>query len=233
VIRREGPRGPLRVADLYLACGCALRHEKAIAVFEQRYIATVDRGVARLRLAPWALDETKQRLRARLLLSPDGTAGGRIADYTGQGDLSAWVRAAAIRVALRVLEQPKHQVHTDSAVLKAVVAPGQDLELEYLKRRHAADLEDALRDALASLPVRDRNLLRYYYAKNVGIDGVAVIYHVHRATAARRIRKTTEQLLENARGVLATTLHADRSEISSMLRLIESRIGAAFQRALA
>jgi len=70
-------------------------------------------------------------------------------------------------------------------------------------------------------------------SENLGIDGVAVIYRVHRATAARRIRKTTERLLGSARDLLSARLRADRAEISSMLRLIESRIGGAFQRALA
>jgi RNA polymerase sigma-70 factor (ECF subfamily) len=233
VIARQGPRGALRVGELYLACACALGNERAIAIFEERYIGAVDRAVARLKLPDWALDETKQRLRARLLLPSEGMAGGRIADYTGQGDLFAWVRVAAIRVALRVVERSQGRVERDSAVLRAVVAPGEDLELEYLKRRHAADLERALREALGALPVRERNMMRYYYAKNAGIDGVAALYRVHRATAARRIRRTTEQLLANTRGILASKLKADRREISSMLRLLGSRINTVFHRVLA
>jgi RNA polymerase sigma-70 factor, ECF subfamily len=232
VVRKEGSRGPLRASDLYLACACALGDARAIALFEETYIAGVDRALARLRLPAAAIDETKQRLRARLLV-PRGHAAGHIADYLGTGDLAAWVRAAAIRVALRVIEQPEAHVETDSAVLRAVAAPEQDLELEYLKRRYTADLEAALREAFVALPVRDRNLLRYYYAKNLGIDGVAVVYHVHRATAARQIRRATERLSESAREVLASSLKTDRREISSMLRLIQSRITAAFQRALA
>jgi hypothetical protein len=55
---------------------------------------------------------------------------------------------------------------------------------------------------------------------------------VHRATAARRVRRTTVQLVESARELLAARLHADRGEVSSLLRLIESRINVIFQRAL-
>jgi RNA polymerase sigma-70 factor (ECF subfamily) len=233
VIARDRPRGALRAGDLYLACACTLGNERALAIFEERYIGAVDRAVARLDLPEWALDETKQRLRVRLLLSSEGRVGGRIADYTGQGDLFAWVRTAAIRIALRVVKRSHLHADTDSAVLRALVAPGDDVELEYLRRRNAADLERALREALAALPVRDRNMLRYYYAKKVGIDGVAVLCRVHRATAARRIRRTTEQLLARARDSLATTHKAERGEISTMLRELESCVGAVLQCALA
>ena len=95
----------LRTADLYLTCACASNEPHALEVFEKKVLPAVDRALARLSLSSAAIDETKQVLRRRFFVGVDGAAP-RIAAYAGRGDLRSWVRAAAVRAALRVIRRP-------------------------------------------------------------------------------------------------------------------------------
>jgi RNA polymerase sigma-70 factor (ECF subfamily) len=223
----------LHTDDLYLACACATAAPGAIEVFEARHLATVDHAVAAARAPGWAVDEVKQVLRCRFFLPGPGGGSGSIEDYSGHGSLKSWVSAAAIHAAFRVLATPKRQADVDSVVLKAISAPGDDLELEYLKRRCAGQLEGALRDAFASLTPRDRNILRCYHLEGAGIDGVAALYRVHRVTASRWVKRVTEELHERTRARLVESSRATRSEISSLLRLIQSQVDAVVRSVLA
>jgi len=216
--------GKLRFEDLYLACACARTSpvtERAIALFEVRYLGEVDRALRRV--APSVVDETKQVLRRRFFVSEDGEAP-RIAEYTGRGDLKAWVRAAAVRAAWRVARKPKGQTEVESHVFRAVAAAGDDLELDYLKRRYQGEFEEALREAFRALPVRDRNVSRYYYGKGLSIDAIGALYRVHRSTVARWLNRITASLVEITRKKMMDRLGANRAEVSSLVRMLESRI---------
>jgi RNA polymerase sigma-70 factor (ECF subfamily) len=108
--------------------------------------------------------------------------------------------------------------------MRAAVAGGDDLELDYLKRRYLHDFEGALRDAFAALPERDRAVNRYYYGHGLGIDAIGAIYRVHRSTAARWVNGATDSLILGTRRLLMDRLGANRSEVSSIVRLLQSRL---------
>jgi RNA polymerase sigma-70 factor (ECF subfamily) len=221
----------LHASDLYLACACARGDEDAIARFEERLLARVEPALLRLNLPAWAIDETKQVLRCRFFL--EGVRGGAIADFSGHGALQAWVTAAAVHAVFRVVRTPKKQTEADSVVIKAVSAPGDDLELDYLKRRYAGEFEAALRDVFASLGARERNVLRAYHLAGTGIDGVAALYRVHRVTAWRWVRAITTDLLARTRTELLALTNGNGSEVSSVLRLIQSQLDAIVRGVLA
>lgn len=225
------PLTALRTADLYLACACASSEPHALAVFEQAMMADVNRALGKLSMTDATIDETKQVLRRRFFLSVDGAAP-RIADYGGRGDLRSWVRAAAVRAALRVVRRPKGEVHVESSVMRAVPAQADDLELDYMKRRYRTEFEEALREVFAALPTRERNLVRYYFGEGLSIDALGVLYGVHRATAARQVKRVTNALMNGARKVLTARLHANREEMSSILRMIQSQLDTSLRAVL-
>jgi RNA polymerase sigma-70 factor (ECF subfamily) len=210
----------LKASDLYLACACARGDARAIARFEVRYLGEVDRA---LRASATTIDETKQVLRRRFFVSEDG-APPRIVEYSGRGDLKAWVRAAAVRAGWRVDRKPKGQTDVESHVFRALAAAGDDLELDYLKRRYLVEFEAALREAFRALPVRDRNVSRYYYGKGLGIDAIGGLYRVHRSTVARWLNAITASLVDTTRKKMMERLGADRAEVQSLVRMLESRI---------
>ena len=218
----ESLRG-LRVRDLYIACACSAGDAKAVSAFERAYLHEVDDVLGRMGISTAVRDDTKQILRRRFFLAEEGNPP-RITEYSGYGDLNRWVRASAVRAALRIVRESKKFVGVDDSVLESLATPSQDLELDFLKRTYGATFEVALRESFAALAPRDRNLLRYYFGKGLSIDDLSVLYRVHRATTARRIQKANSALVSNTRNRLAMLLGIPRADVSSILRLIWSQI---------
>jgi len=230
VTQRLGPEevASARAADLYLACACSRGDARAMALFDARYMCEVERALASARFSAVSIDETKQVLRQRFLVSANDKPP-RITEYSGRGDLKAWVRAAAVRAAIRVERRPKGETDVESHVFRGVAAAGDDLELDYLKRRYVVEFGEALRDAFLGLPARDRNICRYYYAEGLGIDAIGVLYRVHRSTAARWLNQITTALVEATRKRMMEKLGADRAEVASLVKMLESRIDVALR----
>jgi len=226
----EDALSKLRMADLYLACACASGDARALAQFETHCMPEVARALKNA--APENVDETKQVLRRRFFVSEDGDPPA-IAEYLGRGDLKGWVRAAAARASWRVARKPKGQTDVESAVFRAVAAAGDDLELDYLKRRYQAEFAAALKDAFRALPVRDRNVIRLYYGKGLSIDAIGAMHDVHRATVARWVNRIAGELVEATRKQMMERLGANRGEVSSLVRMLESRIDMALRAVVA
>jgi RNA polymerase sigma-70 factor (ECF subfamily) len=216
----------LHAADLHLACACVAGLDRAILAFERCCFPGVDAVLARMRLPESARDEVKQVLRHRFFVG-EAARPGRIVDYSGRGDLGRWVRVSAVRIAFRVAREAKASLGDGETVLAAIAAPSQDLELAFLKRTYGEAFEIALREAMASLDPRDRNLLRYHYAKGLSIDELGALYRIHRATAARRLQKVCAELFTRTRARLATNLGISGRDVSSLLRLVQSEIETA------
>jgi RNA polymerase sigma-70 factor (ECF subfamily) len=93
--------------------------------------------------------------------------------------------------------------------------------------------ERAFAEAVALLPARDRNLLRFHLIDRLGIDQIAAIYHVHRATAARRLACARGALVASTRARLRCQLAIDTTELASVMRLIESVAQPSWRRVFA
>lgn len=207
------------VVDLYLACGCAQGDAAALAALERDVLPQVQRALARLRLGSDDRVEVIQVLRERMLVAKDGRRG--IAAYDGRAALATWLRVCATRLGQRHAARGSRTVDLDAALDQ--LAPGvPDPELAYLKRHYAAQFATAFGDAVASLTPRERNLLRYSVFDELGIDQIAAIYHMHRATAARQIKQARRALAEATRQRLRATLGISESELDSILRVLTS-----------
>ncbi|MDX2088236.1 MAG: sigma-70 family RNA polymerase sigma factor [Kofleriaceae bacterium] len=222
------PLSKLRTSELYLVCACAAGDVRALRYFDEHIFNEVDQGLLRVGISRDAVDDYKQDLREYLLLGHGGAAG-RIATYSGTGPLRNWVRVVAVRAALRRARQAKSHTQLDSSLLGAVAAEALDVEREYLKRRYGAAFEDALRAAFSELPPRTQTILRFYYGERLTIDKLGAMYCVHRVTASRWVRQAMEQLVEHTRLLMKRDLAATDSEITSLLRLVASRIEPVLQ----
>lgn len=218
-----GALDTLKTADMYLAAACLERIPAALEVFERQFLSMTSPVLARVRVSLDVIDEAKQVLRHRFFVGA-GNAGPKMAEYSGVGPLHAWVKVAIARAALRVARAPKHRVDADDAVLRAIPAPMNDLEVDYLKRLYGASAGEAVRVAFTRLAVRDRNLLRQYYSLGLGIDQLGAFYRVHRATAARWVLNARQELVARTRTELEQQLNIDREDLSSVLRLLQSQL---------
>ena len=113
----------LHVGDLYLACACADGLPAAHTAFEAHILPEVDQAVARMKLSPTALDEVRQRVRQRMLVAGPDTPP-KLAAYPGTGPLAAWVRAAALWLALDLQRQrASHDTPVMIAPTRMLICP--------------------------------------------------------------------------------------------------------------
>jgi RNA polymerase sigma-70 factor (ECF subfamily) len=84
-----------------------------------------------------------------------------------------------------------------------------------------------------ALAPRQRTLLRYAYVDGLGIDRIAPLFAVHRATAARWLAEARLELLRHTRKILAARLALPVEELQSLLRSVESQLHVSLARLFA
>ncbi|HWB79497.1 MAG TPA: sigma factor-like helix-turn-helix DNA-binding protein, partial [Nannocystaceae bacterium] len=102
------------------------------------------------------------------------------------------------------------------------LAAATDLEHVVLRAEARAALADALSTAVSELDAEDRALLRLHVSDQLGIDDIARLYGVHRATAARRVDRARRELGRLTRRRLATALALPPWEVESLVRIVRS-----------
>jgi RNA polymerase sigma-70 factor (ECF subfamily) len=217
--------------DIYLACACAAGDAHAIATFEHEFAPVIAAAVRRLDSAGDFVDEVTQVIRERLLVAAPGEPP-RIADYSGQGPLQAWVRIAAMRIAMNMLRDRKKNVLVDDERFFEVVAHHAGAAPGSAERYREAATE-AVRAAFAALTLRERNLLRMHHLHGLTVDDLAPTLGVHRATVARWIAAARERLLSETRAALASRLDVGDATLDSILQGIASQVEISVVRMLA
>jgi RNA polymerase sigma-70 factor, ECF subfamily len=208
--------------DLTLTSACARGDPQALRLFDDRYLSRLPGLLGRVRLSPAELDELKQKLREHLLL-PRAGRGPRIGDFEGRAPLSSWLRVAAVRLALNLRrDQARHGAETASMDGQPAVI--LDPELAAIRRRFGDDFGRALRDAFASLQPRERNLLRLHFVERLGIDALASVLQVSRATAARHLAAAREALVERTILNLRSRLRLAPAELDSLVAQVRSKL---------
>jgi RNA polymerase sigma-70 factor (ECF subfamily) len=220
----------IHAADLWLTAGCAAGDPAAIAAFDERLIAPLDRVLGQVGLAADQIDDVKQELRRKLLVA-DGDRV-RIADYSGRADLRTWIRTTAVRAAIDLVRKHR-EVSLDDEELAALPLIGDDPELAHLKQHYRDDLRTAVVDAMAALDTRERALLKLHHVDGLGVDRIGALYGVHRATAARWVAAAREALADRVQRALIDRLGVTRSELRSIARLVESQLDVSVRRLLA
>ena len=168
--------------------------------------------------------EALQRLRERLLISARDRPA-LIVDYGGRGPLGAWLRVAAVRTVLNVqrerrVREPAGELHAEARFLQAA-----DPELAVLQTQDRALLAGCIREAFEELSPEQRNLLRLHLVDGLGLDRLASLLGVHRATAARQVASARAQFRERVMQKVRTRLKLEGEELRSLLRVIRSRLG--------
>jgi len=218
-------------ADLYLACACAAGDAHAIATFDRELIPVVAAAAQRIDRSSQFVDEIVQLARERLLIADGGAP--RIADYAGEGPLRAWVRIAAMRIAMNQLRARKRDMLVDDEAFFDVVGDASDEHAQQARERYGALCSQALRDAFTKLTARERNLLRMHHLHGLTVDELAPTFRVHRATVARWIQTARERLLNETRAGLRERLAVGDATVDSILRELEGRIEISVSRLLA
>jgi len=222
----------LHTDDLWLACACADGDPAALARFEAHCGPTIERAVGSAGAAATEREDLAQIVRQRLLAPPPDGGPPRIATYSAHGSLLSWVRVVATREAIRALPRAHREPAAADDDIARLVAPDDDPELGYLKRLYREELKQAFEAAVDTLEDRDRLLLRQHLLDRVGIDALAAQHAVHRATVARWIEAARATVVATTQRELLRRLRLSRSELASVLRLVQSDLDVSLPRVL-
>ena len=228
----------LRASDLYLACACARGISGALERFEQLFGAEIGRTAQRFERPGLPADDLVQQLRAKLFTVPAAARTPdprpRIAQYTGQGFLQNWIRVTTTRTFIDCgrLTPESPEVPIRNELVSVLPEPRGDPELQLLKREHVTHFKASFAEAVAMLDSADRLLLKQHLVERLTIDQLGALYHLHRASAARRIAKARDALLVATRIALARRLGLAPERLASVLELVASRLEASIERLL-
>jgi RNA polymerase sigma-70 factor (ECF subfamily) len=221
----------LHAADLLLAFACARGVPAALAIFDERHLAAgpLSAAVARIDRSPAFADEVRQQLREKLLLGAGGRPP-RIAEYTGRGALSSWVRVVAMRAALDL--RPTAAQLAEGAAVEETAATTTEPELRYLKDRYGKPFQEAVAAAFASLDDEQCNLLRLQLVDGLRTAQIAALFHVDRSTIKRRLSACRDRLLSETQRLLREKLGLSPAEFASLAGLVQSQLQLSVERLL-
>jgi RNA polymerase sigma-70 factor (ECF subfamily) len=218
--------------DLYLGCGCAAGDPGALAGFEERCGPVIARAIATTRASASDRADLGQVVRQRLLVAPAQGGPPRIATYSARGSLPSWVRVVATREAARMLPRVRREVAAEDDELAGLIAGDDDPEVGYLKRLYRAEFKRAFHAAVESLEDRERLVLRQHTLDGLGIDQLAALHGVYRATAARWVESARASVLAGTQRELIHRLRLSCGELASVMRLIQSQFEVSLPRVL-
>jgi RNA polymerase sigma-70 factor, ECF subfamily len=209
------------IDDLYLACACVSGDPAAVRAAERELVPIIDAA-----LTTWdktVVDETRQQLRAMLLVDHNGR-GPLLAQYTGRGALGRWLRVVAAREAGKTRRADRAATPVDDDRLFDALVPPGDPQLSAIKHDAAVALQRAFIDALGELERRERTVLRLHVLDGLSIDDIAPMFSVHRATVARWVAAAKQDVLDRTRRRLMHDLRLPAADVDSLIRLVQSRI---------
>jgi RNA polymerase sigma-70 factor, ECF subfamily len=228
VIRRNPPDrlvhlASLRLADLYLACGCLAGDGEALRALEGmlssvptivRFIGT-DRGFV----------EDVRALVAEELLVAGKRPLPKLARYSGEGALRGWFTVVVQRAALALRKSgggpvPLASLDDLSGLLESRLEP----ELELLKARFVPQLHAALNEAVGRLSRRERILLRLSMVEGVNMRQIARSYRVNQSTISRWLGRALDLVHEGVRQALRERCGLGASEVDSLIDAVRSRV---------
>ena len=226
------PLAAIKAADIYVATACLDGDEAAIEAV--RRILTKEVEIAGSRSTP-SRDQLAEVIAnlSRILFVAEPPRPAALHEYSGRGDLKSYLRVMAMREVARVVNLGRREVGLEDMDVLERLVPASDPELRVLRDRYREEVDAAIRGALTTLDERGRALLRFAIVDGLSVGKVGELYNVHKATAARWIAAAREQLGDAIRGELSGRLQIPEEEITSIIRLVQSRVDVSLDRMLA
>jgi RNA polymerase sigma-70 factor (ECF subfamily) len=215
--------------DLLLACACARNVRAGHDALWELAEADVNQAYARIR-PPITPNEARQLVFDRLLVPPEGGVA-RIGQYGGEGSLAGFVRSFATRTFLNVANGRKALETLEEAILRD--RQGIEPELAALKKSHLTEFRVAITLTVASLTPRERELLRYAVAEDIGVKSLGRMYAVPRATAVEWLQAAREKLELRARQNLGERLRVSDRDLANAVTYVTRQLDLALARGLA
>ncbi len=216
----------LHTEDLLLAKLCSEGDTAALSRFESEILGVVLAAGRKLKMDDLQCQELQQMVRMKLLVVGKRGGAPKISNFAGSGALRSWVYATGLRTGLNELRRIGRAPMPagDEQLLVAMPDRNDDQELQYMKELYRSAFRDSFRSAIAQLPPRLANVLRHYYLDEMILEEIGVLYRVHKTTVMRWVNRAHAELELGIKNTMVTNLSLNRSEVESVLRLIQSGI---------
>ena len=187
----------LHVADLALACACAIGREEAWDHFVKEFRPGMYRAADAMDPSGGARD-VATALYAELfgLKEKDGIRQSVFRYFHGRSSLQTWLRSLVSqrfvdrhRETRRLVPLPDD---SSAAPLRAASAP-----IDPDRARFVAAMRAVLAAAIAALEPRDRLRLACYYAQEMTLAQIGTLTREHEATVSRQLAKTRKAIRED------------------------------------
>lgn len=218
-------------ADLYLAAACGRGVPEALAHFRAAYEPALRRAVGR-QLPEAQVDDALQLVLTKLLVGREGHPPA-IRTFGGRSRLATWLKVVARRTASNYLrdQHPEREVALEEAAALADYA-ARDAALGPLKKSYREAFRTAFAAAIADLPPKSRNLLRYECVDKLSRRQVASIYGVTEVTVSRWRAAMRVELRTLTRRHFVRDLELGDDEFDSAVGLIASQLEVSLSRLL-
>jgi RNA polymerase sigma-70 factor (ECF subfamily) len=175
----------LYLRDLYLACGCVYKSEKAWTTFDHRY----RRFITDLVRFSYRHGADNEEIADSVLVSlyfNDRSGRQRIASYDGRSSLATWLRVIVINRAIN--DRNDRRLSSDEGVgdvpdCRALT----DVELSLRAERYGRILSESLAQALRDITEKERLMLLWRYEQNLQLGEVARLMGIHQSNVTRQL----------------------------------------------
>jgi RNA polymerase sigma-70 factor (ECF subfamily) len=222
----------LKADDLCLAIACERGDENAWRDFETGYRVTMLAAARKLTRDEAEAEDLVQSVIGELygVRGNEEQRQSKLTHYSGRGSLGGWLRAVIYQSFIdrrrqssrfeqveEATEFDRLPQRVDGPVSATIALPD---EVEETRLRQAT--EEALAQAFASLEVRDRLLLNYYYFDGLTLCEIGALMGVHEATISRWLHRARRQVRHKTEDLLRRNYKLRRTEIAECLHLAAS-----------
>jgi RNA polymerase sigma-70 factor (ECF subfamily) len=201
--------------DLFLACACL--HGDANA---QRHLGALCRVGLRCALHHMRItldgEEAVASLLAKLLVAEPGTEP-RLGQYAARSELRRWLQVVAVRHVLDEKRLLREVPHIEDPLAELFL--GETLEWRQADPAARRAFKEALGKVIASLSVRDRNLLRLRF-DGVSTVAIGAFYGVRHSTVSRWLVRVGVAVEHGVRRELRESLRLGKRDLDSLVRSI-------------
>jgi RNA polymerase sigma-70 factor, ECF subfamily len=220
--------------DLLIAMCAEAGSAQALRLFRKDYLTPALGAARSFERNGISREEIESTILSRFFLP---AAGGDkpIAGYRGDGSLGAWLRVVVTRTGQDALRAATNaQTPTESDELESIcnALPLPDVELAWIRQNHLVTFKACFHAAAAELEPDLADALRLHLTRSMSIDDLATLFQIHRATAARMLKRAHAHLLELTRTKLITALGLPEADCMSLIHAMLSQAELSIARAL-
>jgi RNA polymerase sigma-70 factor len=182
----------LYLRDLYLACGCVHKRNRAWAAFDAHYRKFIGDLVRFSYRHGTDNEEVADSVLVSLYFN-DRSGRQRIASYDGRSSLSTWLRVIVTNRAIN--DRNEKRLSTDDEV--GDVADSRALtDVEYSLRadRYGKVFSEALSQALRDISDKERLMLLWRYEQNLPLGEIAQLMGIHQSNVTRQLLRVQAKI---------------------------------------